>query len=139
MILINFYVTLMKKSIILLVDALINFALGLILLVFSPGVISFLGIPETDQSFYANILGAVLFGIGIALIIEYISKKEGLVGLGLGGAVVINICGGIVLALWLIFGGLVVPLKGKILLWIIVFILVFISLFELLIYYRKRG
>ena len=128
----------MKKSKILLADAAINLILGILLLAFSPGIINFLGVPNTELYFYPNILGGVLFGVGIALLIEYYRKSGSLVGLGLGGAVSINICGGIVLALWLIFGNLNIPLKGIIFLWILVVILVGISSMELLFYNRQK-
>ncbi len=128
----------MKRPWILLVDAAINLALGLLLIFFSPAIIRFFGVPDTDTYFYPNILGAILFGIGIALIVEFFRKKEGLVGLGLGGAVSINLSGGIVLALWLLFGGLSIPLHGAIFLWFLVFVLVFISGAELLIHFIAR-
>ena len=117
--------------ILLLVDSLINLALGVLLLVFSEGLVDFFGVPPAGQTFYPNILGAVLFGIGLALLIECFRKPQGLIGLGLGGAVAINLCGGLVLAAWLIFGGLDLPLRGLVFLWILVFVLVGISTFEL--------
>jgi uncharacterized membrane protein len=128
----------MKKSKILFVDAVVNLILGILLLAFSPGIINFLGVPNTELYFYPNILGGVLFGVGIALLIEYYRKSGSLVGLGLGGAVSINICGGIVLALWLVFGNLSIPLKGIIFLWILVVILVGISSTELLFYKHQK-
>ena len=82
--------------ILLLVDSLINLALGVLLLVFSEGLVDFFGVPAAGQTFYPNILGAVLFGIGLALLIECFRKPQGLIGLGLGGAVAINLCGGTV-------------------------------------------
>ncbi len=134
----------MKKSNILFIDAIINFILGILLLFFSKGIIHFLGVPDTDQYFYPTILGAVLFGIAIALLIEHYRKKGnsnkvGLTGLGLGGAVSINLCGGVVLALWLIYGKLNIPLHGQIFLWLLVFILIIVSSFELLIYQKTKN
>jgi len=123
----------MKTRIILFIDAVINFGLGILLLIFTPGIIEFLGIPSTGLNFYPNILGAVLFGIGIALLIEVFKKREMNTGLGLWGAISINICGGIVLALWLISGNLDLPLRGMIILWVLVFILVGISLIEMIL------
>lgn len=128
----------MRKSKILIIDAAINFILGLLLLFYSKGIIQFLGVPDTDQYFYPNILGAVLFGIGVALLIEHFKKPSGLTGLGLGGAVVINISGGIVLALWLIFRHLDIPLHGQIFLWLLVFILVIVSSFEVIVFIKKK-
>lgn len=57
---------------------------------------------------YPSILGAVLVGIGVALLIQ--NKSES--GLSLAGAVAINLCGGIVLAFWLSFGFLALPTRG---------------------------
>lgn len=126
----------MSKKI-LLVDALINFILGILLLAFSKPVTDFLGVPYSEVYFYPNILGGVLFGIAIALVIEYKRKPDGLVGLGLGGAVAINLCAGFVLAMWLIFGNLNLPIKGTLFLWLLVIILVGISSFELIVHKRK--
>ena len=79
---------------------------------------------------YPTILGAVLFGIGIALTIECYRKLWRMVGLGLRGAVAINLSGGLVLILWLIFGDLNIPLRGHFFLWSLAIILVGISLIE---------
>ena len=124
--------------ILLLVDSLINLALGVLLLVFSEGLVDFFGVPPAGQHFYPNILGAVLFGIGLALLIECFRKPQGLIGLGLGGAVAINLCGGLVLAAWLIFGGLELPLRGLVFLWILVFVLVGVSTLELVAPLKSR-
>lgn len=123
--------------ILLLVDAVINLALGLLLLLFTKDLVDFFGVPPAAQTFYPNILGAVLFGIGLALLIECFRKPEGLIGLGLGGAVAINLCAGLVLAAWLIFGGLNLPLRGLVFLWALVGILVGISTFELVAHLRS--
>lgn len=116
---------------ILLVDALINLFLGIVLIIFSDGIVRAFGIPGSMAKFYPNIIGAILLGITIALIIEYFRKPGGLVGLGLGGAVAINLCGGIALALWLMFGDLGLTARGQIILWILVVLLIAISLAEL--------
>ena len=127
----------MKSKKVLFVDAIINLILGILLLAFSQTIINLLGVPNTDQYFYPNILGGVLFGIGIALLIECYRKSDSFVGLGLGGAISINMCGGIVLALWLLFGNLVIPIGGKIFLWILVIILIGISSIELFIHHAS--
>jgi hypothetical protein len=72
-----------------------------------------LGIPSSNAAFYPNILGGVLIGITIALLLEAFRKPGGLVGLGLGGAVATNLCGGLVLAEWLTFGDLTLPIRGS--------------------------
>lgn len=76
-------------------------------------------------------------GIGLALLIECFRKPQGLIGLGLGGAVAINLCAGLVLAAWLIFGGLDLPLRGLVFLWILVFVLVGISTLELVAHLKS--
>lgn len=129
----------MKNKIILLIDASINLVLGVLLLAFSPGLIRFLGMPATDNFFYPNILGAVLFGIGIALTAEAFRKHQNrYIGLGLIGAISINMCGGVVLLLWLISGGLDLPTKGLIFLWILDLLLVIVSLMELVVHRKEK-
>ncbi len=128
----------MKQSGLLMADAAINLILGILLLFFPPELVWLLVIPAVEQVFYPSILGAVLFGIGIALLVEYFRRAEGMVGLGLGGATGINLCGGLVLAGWLVSGKLTVPLRGYVVLWFLVLILVGISAIEFRAYSMQR-
>lgn len=121
----------------LLVDAAINIALGVALLSFRP-LAGWLGVPPSETAFYPTILGGVLFGIGIALFVEARRRPNALVGLGLGGAIAINLCGGAVLTVWLIAGDLELPLRGRVFLWVLAIILVGISAIELLVYLRSQ-
>lgn len=123
-------------KLLLLIDGSINIVLGIILLAYSEIIVDFIGIPATDNKFYPNILGAVLLGIGVALFIEYKGKNI-LAGLGLGGAIAINLSGGIVLFLWLVSDQLVIPLRGRIILWLLDTILIVISLVEYFVNYEK--
>ena len=52
-------------------------------------------------------------------------------GLGLGGAIAINVCGSAVLIGWLIAGSLVLSLRGKVILWIVAVVVLGIGLIEL--------
>ena len=127
---------------ILFIDAIINFVLGVLLLIFSPAIASWLGVPLSSTSFYPNILGAIFIGITIALLIDVKGKKDnGNMGLGLLGAISINLCGGTMLALWLILGDLELPVRGFTILWIIVFILIIVSVTELIhiVHSEKNG
>ena len=127
---------------ILFVDAIINFVLGVLLLIFSPEIASWLGVPLSSTSFYPNILGAIFIGITIALLIDVKGKKDnGNMGLGLLGAISINLCGGTMLALWLILGDLELPVRGFIILWTIVIILIIVSVTELIhiVHSEKNG
>lgn len=126
-------------SILLLLDAAINLLLGMLLLAFSLPLADLLGVPYTEVEFYPTILGAVLFGIGIALVLEAFRQPKGLVGLGLGGAVAINLSGGIVLSIWLLSGTLDLPLRGLLFLWSLALLLVGISGAELLMHWRQNG
>jgi hypothetical protein len=119
-------------SFLLGIDAAVNFLLGILLLAFSHPLAEFLGVPYSDTGFYPTILGAVLFGIGIALGIELLRKPKGLVGLGAGGAVAINLSGGTVLLIWLLSGALALPLRGHVFLWSLAVLLVGISTAELI-------
>ena len=125
-------------KLLLLIDAIINLFLGVVLLAYSEFMIDMLGLPETGQKFYPNILGAILFGIGIALVIE--TRRTGaFIGLGLGGAIVINLMGGMVLFIWLLSGMLDIPIKGMVILWSLDFILLIVSSLELVIYLRSNS
>jgi hypothetical protein len=84
----------MTHSRLLIIDAAINLALGVLLVCFPAQTVQTLGLPQFEQTFYLSILGAVLIGIAIALLIESRRKQQAIVGLGLGGAVAINLCGG---------------------------------------------
>lgn len=109
-----------SENALLAIDAAVNILLGLLLLTYPANIVETLGLPKTDNTFYPGILGAVLIGIGAALLLERFSSTARGKGLGLGGAVVINLCGGLALAGWLVLGGLEVPARGHIVLWALV-------------------
>ncbi|MEX1346409.1 MAG: hypothetical protein AB1Z31_01650 [Desulfobacterales bacterium] len=125
-----------KTLITLMLDSVINYTLGILCILY-PFVAELIGVPIVENSFYPNLLGAILIGIGIALTIECYRKQGGMIGLGLGGAVAINLSGGFVLVLWLIFGDLNIPFKGYLFLWSLAIILVFISLIEIFIHLKQ--
>jgi hypothetical protein len=127
----------MDNRTLLLTDAAINLALGVLLGVFPGQLVALLGIPRAPKPFYASLLGAILFGIGLALLLERSRERVGIGGLGLGGAVAINLCGGIALALWLLFGGLDVPARGRVIMWCLVGVLFAISVIELAVWRKK--
>ena len=122
------------SRLLLFIDTVINLVLGCLLVTFPASVVSALGVPGAESAFYPSILGAVLFGIGIALLIEIVKGR----GLGLMGAVSINLCGGIVLGGWLLFGGLHLSVRGYVFLWALVALLVGVSAIEFLVQSRSR-
>jgi hypothetical protein len=120
------------RSILIAVDSVVNVLLGLLLLIFPPSLVEWLGLPLPSSAFYARILGAVILGIGVALAIEYRRKRNSsFVGLGIGGAVAINLCGGGALAAYLALGDLSLSTEGKIVLWILAAVVVGLGLVEL--------
>ena len=133
----------MRVSRVLVVDAVINLILGFLLLMLIPfpaQLTRLLGVPPVKQAFYPSIMGGVFIGIALALFIEaFRERPQGLVGLGLGGAIAINLCGGLVLMGWLIFGRLEIPIHGQFLLWTIAATLVVISSLEVVVHSRKDA
>jgi hypothetical protein len=120
----------MKKGVILLVDSIINFLLGLLLLFYPRVIIEFIGIPLVGNAFYPSILGSVLLGIAIALFLEWRRNKSEFIGLGIGGAIVINFCAAVALVAWLLFGNLGIQLKGYIIMWFLALLIVAIAVIE---------
>ena len=121
-----------KHKTLLVIDAIINLVLGVLLLFFPAGVVELLGLPLTNTNFYPSILGAVLFGIGVALLIERYGASMKIRGLGLGGAIVINLCGAGVLLLWLLIAPFDIPLRGNVILWSIAIIVLIVGFGEII-------
>lgn len=126
------------RNILLLIDGIINLVLGILLLLYPFGIASILGLPLTNSNFYPSILGAVIFGIGIALIIERFAKPHAIRGLGLAGAIVINFCGAGVLLIWLLIARFDIPLRGYIILWSIAVIVLLVGLVETINEFNKK-
>ena len=116
----------------LLIDSIVNLVLGILLLLFPLGVAEIIGVPRPVSNFYPTILGGVIFGIGIALLLEAYGQPREVRGLGLGGAIAINFCGAGILALWLIFEPLNLPPHGLIILWVVAIGVLGLGLLELL-------
>ena len=121
-----------KHEILLIIDGIINLALGIILLFFPLGIAEVLGVPKSHMGFYPTILGGVIFGIGIALFIERYGSLRNIRGLGLGGAIAINFCGAIVLLIWLLSTPFEIPLRGYIILWSIAIIVLLVGMVEMI-------
>jgi hypothetical protein len=128
----------MNHHFLLLFDAFINFVLGILLIIFPINLAQWMGLPILKTNFYIHILGAVFVGIGLALLWEVGRDKNNLKGTGLGviGAALINLCGGVMLAYWLIAGKLALTIPGLVFLWLLVILLVGISVLE--VYQRSQ-
>lgn len=101
------------------VDAILNLVLGIALLLVPRQTIDFFGLPPADTVFYVTVLGAVLLGIGIALWIERRNDDDWR-GLGLAGAIAINVLGGGAVLVWLVIDPFVIPTRGYVVLWLVV-------------------
>ena len=130
----------MKKTIkkLLVIDGIVNLLLGVLLLLFPLGIAPSLGVPVPDTHFYPTILGAVLLGIGIALLMDVYGQPRGIRGLGIAGAISINFCGAGVLTVWLIFAPLGLPLRGYVVLWAIAIVVFAIGFVELISKFCKE-
>ena len=121
-----------KSKTLLLIDGIVNLVLGILLLLFPFGIAQLLGVPLPNINFYPTILGAVIFGIGIALLLEAFGEQRGVHGLGIAGAIAVNFCAAGVLTLWLISTPLNLPQRGYIILWTIDIIVLTIGFIELI-------
>jgi len=129
-----------RRSVLLLIDGLVNLLLGILLLSFPAVLVDVLGLPPFQGTFYPTLLGAVLLGIGIALFIQRHGKREGMTGLGIAGAIAINVCGGAALLFCLVFGDLKIPSKGRIILWTFAIVVLLIAVVEVASgAWRQRG
>jgi hypothetical protein len=120
-----------KHKTLLAIDSAVNLILGILLLLFPLGTAELLGVPQTDVTFHPSILGAVIFGIGVALLVELFGEPKGIPGLGLGGAIAINIIGASVLVVWLLAVPFDLPLRGHITLWTIAVVVLGVGVIEL--------
>ena len=112
------------------VDAAINLALGVLLLWFPVSVVEWLGIPRSEPGFYRGVLGAVVFGIGVALWIEA-RRTSGEAGLGMAGAVAINLAGAIAILGWVAFGDLELPTRGAVTLVLVAVVVLAVGIAEI--------
>jgi hypothetical protein len=127
-----------RDRVVLVLDAVVNIALGLPLVFYSRELAGWLGLPIPRSAFYPSILGAVLTGIGVALLVECFGDRSRLSGLGLAGALCVNLCGAAVLAVWLARGSLGLPIRGYVFLWAIVAVVGGLSAVELSLTSRRR-
>jgi hypothetical protein len=73
----------------------------------------------------------------LALTIEYFRRPALPAGLGLLGAVAINLCGAAFVIGWLASGCLAIPVRGQVFLWAVALILIAISSAELYSAWRR--
>ena len=74
-----------QRSLLLVVDGIVNLILGVLLIFFPAQLLVAFDLPSVETFFYVNILGGVLFGIGLALLLERFNDHHHARGLGIGG------------------------------------------------------
>ncbi len=121
-----------RRGVLLAVDGVVNLLLGLVLLLYPFGFDRLLGLPRPHGYFYTALLGAVLVGIGLALLMEWRGAAVRGKGLGLAGAIAINLCGGTALLVWLVAVPLDIPSRGHTVLWLAALAVLGIGIAELL-------
>lgn len=122
----------MSETLLLAIDGGVNLVLGLVLVFFPVGFAKVVGIPIPSILFYPVILGGVLVGIGVALFLQRFRGGSRVIGLGLEGAIAINLCGAGVLVALLIGGNMNLPIRGYAFLWFIAVLVLGIAVVELL-------
>lgn len=124
----------MNRSQLLRIDGLLNLLFGAVLLLGPLGSLRWLGFPEARSYFYSSVLGGVLAGVGVALLLSV----RRLSGLGLAGAVAINVGGALAVAGWLV----AVPDQGspvgRALLWIVALGVLSVAVVEVLTLRRRE-
>ena len=110
-------------------DALLKLVAGLPLALLPQAAIAVFGLPRVQNGFYARLFGAVLVGLALAIIVEGRSGHTQ-AGLGPGGALSVNVAGGIVLIGQIVFGRSDLTLRGRLLCWGIVAALSALSIAE---------
>ncbi len=128
-----------NRTRLLTVDGVANLLFGVFVLAGPRSLFEALGLPWTGRGLYATILGGVLVGIGIALLLESRWQIGEAVGLGLGGAVAINLTAGLAIAAWMLLSGAdAVSSGGRAILWLLVLFLVGLSTAEI-VTHRRVG
>lgn len=113
----------------LYVDLLFKAGFGLALLLFPLLFCKVFGLPRPNTGFWPRILGASFLGQAGALFLE--GAVPNTHGLGLGGALTINLSIAAILASMIILGAVGEKRRAQALLWLLVVVLVTLSLFEL--------
>ena len=111
------------------IEALIKFASGAILLVAPMTSLKLFGLPGRDTALWPRLLGASLAGMALAQLAEGGIAGSG--GLGLAGTAVINITCAASLAVLLITNQASPTRRGRMLLWCVVGLLIFLSGLEI--------
>ncbi len=107
------------------IELVMKLAGGVLLLALPLTTIRVLGLPRSETAFWPRLLGAVLIGLAAATFMDA-SVRFGH-GLGLGGSFTINIISALTLAAILTLQKGPTPLRGRIVLWGLVVVLIVLA------------
>jgi hypothetical protein len=110
-------------------ETLLKLSSGLLLALVPLTVIKILGLPPAESAFWPRLLGSVLVGLSGATFLE--GAMASTRGLGLAGAIVINLAAAAMIALSSLLGGGATTRRGKLVQWGIVTLLFALSLAEI--------
>ena len=110
-------------------ETLLKGGIGIIMMTFPVTASRIAGLPHGNTGFWLRLFGAALLGVACAFAIEGIDTITAR-GLGLGGAIVINLVAILMLVALLIFRRAGTR-RGALLLWLLVLILFGLMLFEI--------
>lgn len=113
----------------LFLEAVVKAAIGLVLMIAPGASFRVLGLPVVPTGFWPRLLGATLFGIAGANLIE--GTLLGSRGLGLAGSLAINFAIAAMLTIQLAVNAAATTLRGRLLLWILVAVLYVLILVEI--------
>ncbi len=88
-----------------------------------------LGLPPVAEPFWPRCLGALLVGIALAAFLEV--KLKGANGLGLAGAIAVNLAAAGIIGGQLIVGQVTPARRGRVLLWLTAGLLMLLALAEI--------
>lgn len=114
-------------------ETLLKGSIGLMMLMMPITSAKLAGLPHGNSAFWPRLFGAALLGIAAAFAVEGYTQLNANIsarGLGLGGAIAINLVTVLSLIGTLIFKG-VTTRRGLLLLWSFILLLVLLMLFEI--------
>lgn len=110
-------------------ETLLKLAGGLVLIIAPNAAARVLGLPSARPSLWPRLLGAVLIGLAAATYIE--GALPGSRGLGLGGAIAINLASAAMIFSLVVLNRGVETGRGRVALSLLAGLLVLLSLFEI--------
>jgi hypothetical protein len=92
---------------VLRVDGVFNFLAGLVCLVFCRPVVTLIGWPDTETPIYANVLGAALIGLSLAVLFAANhpqSSRDTILA-----SIVAKVLAGVIIVYWVFIAGISLP------------------------------